>query len=376
MAGGRRISNVLIGSVLFLVVFGVIVLASASVSVSQVKFGSTYYYLNHQIIFALIPGILLAFLFSRINLALIKKWAPVFLLANLLVMTFVFLPYIGIKVGSSARWISLGMASFQPSETLKLGFILYLASWLEGRSKKKISLPKTKKDLEENFIAFLAILGLISMLLALQSDLGTLAVIFATGLLMYFFANTPFWHTIISGALVIIAILIFIVIVPYRLERVSVFLNPDEDPMGMGYQIKQSLIAIGSGKIFGLGFGMSQQKFLPHPMSDSIFAVLAEETGFIGSVILISLFLIFLWCGFEIGKQSKNKFCSLAALGISSWILIQALVNISAMMGLIPLTGIPLPFISHGGTALITELVGIGILLNISKTRQCKNEKS
>lgn len=367
MAGAKKIDYILIGAVMFLVIFGIIILASASTSVSQIKFGSTYYYLNHQIIFALIPGILLAVLFSKIKLTLLKKWAPVFLLANLLLMTFVFLPYIGIKVGSSARWISLGMASFQPSETLKLAFILYLASWLEGKSKKKIVLPKTQKDLKENLPAFLIILGLISLLLVFQSDISTLVVILTTGILIYFFANTPFWHTILLGILGVIAILIFINLSPYRSERISVFLHPDDDPMGTGYQIKQSLIAIGSGGLFGLGFGMSQQKFLPHPMSDSIFAVLAEEAGFIGSIILISLFLILLWCGFKIGKQSKNKFSYLAALGITSWILIQALVNIGAMVGVIPLTGIPLPFISHGGTALVAELIGIGVLLNISK---------
>ena len=367
MASARKIDYILMGTAALLMVFGVIILASASASVSQIRFGSTYYYLNHQITFALIPGILLAILFSKIKLTFVKKWAPAFLLVNLLLMTFVFLPQIGIRVGKAARWISLGLASFQPSEILKIAFILYLASWLEGKSKKKIALPKTQKDLKENLPAFLIILGLISLLLVFQSDIGTLVVILATGVLMYFFADTPFWDTILIGVLGIIAILIFINLSPYRLQRVSVFLHPDQDPMGMGYQIKQSLIAIGSGGLFGLGFGMSQQKFLPHPMSDSIFAVLAEEAGFVGSVILISLFLIFLWRGFKIGKESKNKFSSLTALGITSWILIQALINVGAMVGIIPLTGIPLPFISHGGTALIAELIGVGVLLNISK---------
>jgi len=354
----------------FLIVFGVIVLASASTSVSQIKFGNTYYYFNHQMIFALIPGIILAFVFSKIDLKLLKKCAPAFLLVNLVLMTFVFLPSIGIKVGKSARWISLGIASFQPSEILKLSFILYIASWMEGRSKKKFKLPKAPKDLKENLVAFIVILGLIGLLLWFQSDIGTLFVILATGFLMYFFANNPVSHTIVLGLLVIVGISLIIHFSPYRLERVLVFLNPDIDPMGSGYQIKQSLIAIGSGGIWGLGFGMSQQKLglLPHPISDSIFAVLAEETGFIGSIVLILLFLLFLRQGFKIGKQSRNKFAKLTALGITSWILIQALVNIGAMVGVVPLTGIPLPFISHGGSALVTELIAVGILLNISKT--------
>ncbi len=369
MANARKLDYILIITAILLIVFGIIVLASASTSVSQIKFGNSYYYLNHQIAFALIPGILLAIIFSKINLNILKKWAPLFLLINLVLMTLVFLPGIGIKIGKGSRWISLGIASFQPSEALKLSFILYIASWLDGKSKKKFTLPKNKKDLKENFFAFLIILGLIGLLLWFQSDIGTLFVILATGMLMYFLSNTPVSHTIIIGMLIALGFFILINFSPYHWERIKVFLNPDIDPMGSGYQLKQSLIAIGSGGIFGLGFGMSQQefRFLPHSISDSIFAVLAEETGFIGSVVLIILFLLLLWRGFIIGKKSRNKFFSLTALGVTSWILIQALVNIGAMMGIVPLTGIPLPFVSHGGTALITELVGIGILLNISK---------
>jgi len=374
MASAKKIDYPLIIITTLLVVFGIIILASASTSISQIRFGNSYYLFNHQMLFALIPGVFLAFFFSKIKLSLLKKWAPVFLLINLLVMTFVFLPYIGIKVGNAARWISLGLTSFQPSEALKLTFILYLASWLESKGRKKITLPKTQKDLKESLVAFLVIIALIGLLLALQSDIGTLVVIIAIAFLMYFFANTPFWHTILIGTIFVVGLLIVINLAPYRLQRVSVFLNPDQDPMGVGYQIKQSLMAIGSGGVFGLGFGMSQQKFLPHSISDSIFAVLAEEAGFIGSVVLILLFLLFLWRGFRIGKQSKNKFFSLTALGITSWILVQALVNIGAMVGIIPLTGIPLPFISHGGSALVTELIGVGILINISKSVKYEEE--
>ena len=158
-------------------------------------------------------------------------------------------------------------------------------------------------------------------------------------------------------------------IAPYRAARLLVFLNPETDPMGMGYQLKQALIAVGSGGIFGLGLGMSVQKFgfLPQSMADSIFAIFSEETGFIGSLILIFLFLIFFWRGFKIAKKSMDQFSKLAALGISCWIILQALINIGSMIGIIPLTGVPLPFLSYGGSALVTELIGVGILLNISK---------
>jgi len=364
---GRRCDYILVAITGFLIIFGIVVLASASTSVSLQKFGTTYYLLVHQLLLALVPGILLAFLFLKIRLSFFKKKAPFFLFLSLLLMTMVFLPVIGMKSRKAARWISLGPISFQPSEFLKLTFILYLASWLESRNR--ITSSKFKKKSKENLIAFLAIIGLITLLLVLQSDISTLGVILACAMLMYFFAKTPILHSILIVLVGMGILFALINLVPYRLERVLVFLNPETDPMGISYQIKQALIAVGSGGISGLGLGMSQQKLglLPHPISDSIFAILAEETGFIGSVILIFLFLLFLWRGYKIGKESNSLFSRLTALGITSWILIQAFVNIGSMVGIIPLTGIPLPFVSYGGSALITELAGIGILLNISK---------
>ncbi|MFH1366048.1 MAG: FtsW/RodA/SpoVE family cell cycle protein, partial [Patescibacteria group bacterium] len=204
---------------------------------------------------------------------------------------------------------------------------------------------------------------------AMQPDIGTLGIIIITGLLIYFLADTPFKHTIfiILGGCTALAILVKTA--SYRLNRFLVLFNSDLDPMGMGYQIKQALIAIGSGGIFGTGLGMSIQKFgyLPEPMADSIFACFAEETGFVGSLIIISLFLIITWFGFKIAKNAKNNFEKLTALGIIGWLSVQAFINIGAMLKILPLTGVPLPFVSYGGSALVTELTGIGILLNISK---------
>jgi len=364
----KSLDFILIGITALLITFGIVILASTSTSFIQEE-DNVYDLLKHQLLFALFPGILLAFLFStKVSLQFLKQKAHLFLLVNLILMVIVFIPKIGIKSGTASRWISLGFVSFQPSELLKLTFILYLASWLESRTKKS-SLNRAKISLRENLLSFLLILCLIAVLLLLQSDIGTLGVILATAALMYFFAETPFWHIVLVGIIVLCGFFLFIQLAPYRLERILVFLNPEKDPLGAGYQIKQALIAVGSGRIFGLGLGMSKQKFglLPHPISDSIFAILAEETGFLGSLILILLFLLFLWRGYKIGKESKNIFSKLTALGITSWILIQALVNIGSMIGVLPLTGIPLPFISYGGSALITELVGIGVLLNISK---------
>ncbi|MFC1663774.1 putative lipid II flippase FtsW [Patescibacteria group bacterium] len=369
MAKARKHPDyILIGATALLIVLGILVLGSASSLISQEKFGESYHFLNHQILFGLIPGLILAFLAFHIKLDFLKKWAPFLLLANLILLAMVFLPVIGFGTGGATRWISLGQFSFQPSEFLKLTFIFYLAAWLSGRTEK-ITSPKSKKHFSKTLIAFLAIIALISLFLILQPDISTLGIIVFTGTLMYFSAQTPLWHTVLIILMGMGGLISLIKIAPYRANRLLIFLNPETDPMGLGYQIKQSLITIGSGGLFGLGLGLSGQKlgFLPHSVSDSVFAIFAEETGFVGSLILISLFLIFLWQGFKISKSTNDKFSQLLALGITSWIVIQGFVNIGSMIGVLPLTGIPLPFISYGGSALIAELVGVGILLNISK---------
>jgi cell division protein FtsW len=246
-----------------------------------------------------------------------------------------------------------------------------LAAWLASRTPQqgKFNARQSEKNFSQTLLAFLILIGFISGLLILQSDASTLGIIILVGILMYFSSGTPFWHVILITLIGIGGFISAIRLTPYRMKRLMVFLNPETDPLGTGYQIKQALIAVGSGGIFGLGLGMSRQKFgfLPHAMSDSIFAIFSEETGFLGAVILISLFLIFLWRGFKISKKTEDKFSQLTALGISFWIILQAFVNIGAMIGILPLSGIPLPFVSYGGSALIAELIGVGILLNISK---------
>lgn len=364
-----RPDYILIGIVVILLVLGILILASVSASFSQERFGNTYYFLNRQVLW-LILGIILAFLVFKIKLDFLKKWAPILLLINLVFLAMVFLPKIGAGAGGAARWLNLGPISFQPSEFLKLTFILYLAAWLNSRtSQPKSGLKQTETNFSQTLLAFSIVIGLISLLLIFQPDISTLGVIVLVAILMYFLAGTPLWHTLLTILAGLGGLFALIKLAPYRMERLLVFLRPETDPMGIGYQIKQALIAIGSGGITGLGLGMSWQKFgfLPGAISDSIFAILAEETGFIGSLILISLFLIFLWRGFKIGRLSGDKFSQLAALGITSWIIIQAFINIGSMIGILPLTGIPLPFISYGGSALISELIGVGILLNISK---------
>jgi len=361
---------ILLATIAILIVSGIVILASVSASFSQEKFGTTYYLLKHQLLFGLIPGLILALIMYRINLSFLKKWAPVLLLINLALMVMVFLPVIGSSSEGAARWIGLSSFSFQPSELLKLTFILYLAAWLTSRTEKGVLIKKTN-EFSQTFTVFLIVVAVVSLILYFQSDVSTLVIIISVAALMYFSVNTPLWHSLLIILIGSGGLFFLIKIAPYRVNRFLVFFNPDLDPMGIGYQLKQALIAVGSGGIGGVGLGMSIQKlgFLPQIISDSIFAVFSEETGFIGSFILIFLFLMFLWRGFKIAKESQNKFLKLTALGITSWIVIQSFVNIGAMIGISPLTGIPLPFISYGGSALIVELIGVGILLNISKNK-------
>ncbi|MFH1509771.1 MAG: putative lipid II flippase FtsW [Candidatus Nealsonbacteria bacterium] len=364
----RKPDHILAGTILALLCLGLLILASVSSSYSFTRFNNTYYFLNHQLLFGLLPGLLLGYLAYRINLNKLKKYTPIFLLFTFFLMLLVFVPFLGIKAGNSARWINIGFTTFQPSELLKLTFIFYLASWLTGR-KNKDNPILGKFGISQTFMAFMVIAGIIIFILVLQSDVSTLGVIIAVGVLMYFTSGTSIRENIMILLLGTGGLISLIWLAPYRMKRILVFLNPDTDPMGIGYQLKQSLIAIGSGGLFGLGLGMSSQKlgYLPQTISDSIFAIFSEEAGFLGSFFLLALFLTFAWRGFYIAKQCSDPFLRLIAVGISSWIIIQSFVNIGAMVGVLPLTGIPLPFISYGGSALIITMIGSGILLNISR---------
>jgi cell division protein FtsW len=355
---------ILLLSIILLNIIGLIALAGASAPKALQSAGKTTYFLFHQIIFGSIPGVFLGLIFYKIDVKTLKKlsfW--LFIFAFLLTIA-VFLPKIGLELGGGRRWIRIFNFTFQPSEFLKLAFILYLAAWMT-------KMKKTKKDFSHLFLPFLTIVGLLAAVFILQPDISTFGVIVLLGAIIYFSAETPISHILLLGLIGILALSALVYLEPYRFSRLFVFLNPEADPLGQGYQIKQSLIAVGSGGLFGKGLGLSEQKFgfLPQPITDSIFAIFAEETGFIGSVVLLLLFLIFAWQGFKIAKNVNNEFLRLVAIGITSWITIQAFINIGAMIGILPLTGIPLPFLSYGGSALICELAASGLLLNISKQK-------
>lgn len=354
----------LLVTVILLSVFGLIMISSASVVLSYNNFGYNHYYLTHQFLYGFLPGMVLLFLLKKCDYHIFKKYAVFLLIATVILLFLVFIPDLGFGLKGASRWVSFGGISFQPSEIAKLSFILYLAAWMGGRNKNL-------KTVSETLLPFAAMIVIISIPLAMQPDIGTLCMIALTAVIMFFISGAKISYIFAIAFCGFAGLVALIKIAPYRMNRLMVFLHPELDPQGTGYQINQALLALGSGGLFGLGFGHSRQKFnyLPEPIGDSIFAIIGEELGMIGLVVVIVLFLVFAARGFKIASKAKDDFGKLVAVGITSWITFQALMNIAAITSLIPLTGIPLPFISYGGSALVMSLSGVGILLNISERR-------
>ncbi len=310
-------------------------------------------------------GFLALMLARAFPLAWIKRSAPYLYVATLLFTALVFVPGVGFHSGGATRWISLGFTTVQPAEFLKIGFIIVLAWWLAPRARQLT-------DPKKGVVPFVLILALPSILLLAQPNTSTTLLILATGAVMYFAAGAPGRDFGILALIALIALGTLLLARPYVLERVKTFIDPSANALTSGYQIQQSLIAIGSGGLLGRGFGQSVEKFnyLPEPDGDSVFAVFAEETGFIGAVILLALFVALAARGIVIAGHSPDLFGGLLALGFSFIIILQAFINIGAMLGIIPLTGLPLPFISHGGTALMATLVMCGLILNVAAHRK------
>ena len=311
---------------------------------------------------SLVLGFALFYATSKIPYRFWKKYALYILIASVAINLLLFIPRLTLNHGGAGRWLQFGPLSFQPSEFLKIGFIIYFAAWL-AYAKDKVTTFKM------GMLPFVVIVGILGTLLLVQSDTFTLLFIVATGLGMFIAAGGKFLHilyiVLIAGLMVGGVVLTR----PYARARVMTFLHPAADSQGAGYQIQQSLIAIGSGKLFGRGYGQSVQKFgyLPQPTDDSIFAVEAEEFGFVGSVTLILLFLLFTFRSFKIAVRTPDLFGRLLVLGIGMLVISESFANIAAMMGIIPLSGKPLLFVSHGGTALLIILATVGIIANVSK---------
>lgn len=348
--------------IIALVLFGVVFLSSASSVISFHEYNDSRYMFLKQVVGIMIGFAGMAF-FYKVDVKHLKKFALPMLIGSVITLIAVFIPGLGVEHGGAKRWIDLGPAQIQPSELLKFSLIIYLATLFEKKGHEV-------RDMYGGFIPFLILVGAMGLLIMAQPDLGTLLVLVTIASVMYFVSGAKMNHLIAMGAVGISAILILIKTSPYRMQRFLVFLNPSEHAdKASGYQVNQALIAIGSGGIIGRGFGESLQKYryLPEASTDSIFAIIAEERGFLGAASVFFLFAAFGYLGFKIAKQSSDTYTRLVAVGITSWIVFQALLNILATLSLVPLTGVTLPFISFGGTSIVMAIAASGILLNISK---------
>ncbi|MCC6934666.1 MAG: cell division protein FtsW [Candidatus Yanofskybacteria bacterium] len=343
--------------------FGLIVLSSASVVQAQKQFGSSSYYWRHQLIFGILPGLAMLWLLWRVDYRRWRSFALPGLFCALVLMILVFVPSFGVHLKGATSWLSLGVFTFQPAEVLKLALVVYLAAWLGERGDRL-------KHVRFGLVPFVLVMGFVAVLLLLQPDLGTLGIVSLLSGGMYFIAGAPLKQVFGVVAAVVILMGGMAALSPERWSRITTVFNPGADMRGAGWQLNQSLIAIGSGGMWGVGLGQSTQKlygFIPEPIGDSIFAVLVEELGWAGGMFTISLFAIFAIMMTQIARRARDGFGSLLVLGMCLWVMIQATVNMAAVTGLGPLTGIPLPFISYGGTSMVAMLAGLGIVLNVAE---------
>lgn len=362
MSKARSVPDIwIIFSTLVLLGIGVIMVYSASAVNALHDFGDSFYYLKRQLIFACL-GIVAMFVTMNINYWNWKKFAKPGLFIAFGFLILVLIPGIGVVRGGARSWLGIGALGVQPSEFMKLAMILFLALWL---SESKLDLSRFTKGLLPPLLLVFSAFGLIM----LQPDLGTGVVLVGAAMIIIYAAGMKLSH--LSGLVLagIAGLAGLILAAPYRLQRITAFLDPWADPLGAGFQSIQSLYAIGPGGLSGLGLGMSRQKYsyLPEPQTDFIFSILAEELGFIGGGAVLFLFLLLMWRGMRTAITAPDTFGSLLALGIVGLFAVQVIINIGVVIGMMPVTGITLPFISAGGSSLTLMLTSIGILLNISR---------
>lgn len=353
---------VFVGFLAILVIFGFVMLMSASSELASKTFGDSTYYLKHQIISGLIPGLLGFVIGSFLYYRWWERLAPYILIFGIVLLLLVFIPHLGLTLKGGTRWVNLGPLSFQPGEVMKLAFFIYLAAWISKSQQRG-------KSFWGGLVPFTILIGLVMLLLLMQPATSMAGLIFLTSLLIYFSSGAKVRFV---AALVLVACLGAIALVSfkaYRAERVNTFFNSERvDPLGKGYHIAQAQLAIGSGGVFGVGLGRSTTKYyLPEPMGDSIFAIIAEEFGFVGALALLTFFLAFIWQGLKIARGAPDNFGRYLVASFMCLFALQTFVNVGAISGVIPLTGVPLPFISYGGTALAVFLTMCGIVVNISK---------
>ena len=359
----KKVDKFFLIIVLILLFFGISMFISASLGILAKNEKTFFTVLFSQLILGLGLGLAGMYLCFKIDYKFWRKYSFLIFLGSILLTAAVFIPSLGVTHGGAERWLQLGLIpSFQPVEFLKFGFVIYFAAWLSW-VKGRVH------DIRFGILPFGVMIAIIALILFKQPDTKSFILITITGISMLFVSDVPVKYIfgVIFGLTFFLGSLVYFT--PYLQERVKTFINPAADSQGSSYQIQQSLIALGSGGILGRGFGQSVQKFsyLPEPQGDSVFAVLGEELGFVGACVSIFFYILFLLRGFRIANNSPDLFSGLLVSGIVILITVQSFMHIASVTGVFPLTGVPLVFMSHGGTALMIDLMAVGIVLNISK---------
>jgi cell division protein FtsW len=358
----KKVDKFFLIIVFLLLFFGIAMFVSASLGILAKNPAIFYQVIFSQLVLGLGLGLVGMYFSFKIDYKLLRNYSFLIFIGSILLTAAVFIPFLGWSHGGAERWIQLGPISFQPVEFLKFGFVIYFAAWLSWTKNRA-------QDFRFKILPFMIMIGVIAVVLLKQPDTKSFILITITGISMLFVSSVPIKY--IAGTLLGTVLLLgtLVYVTPYLQQRVKTFINPSADAQGSSYQIRQSFIALGSGGIFGRGFGQSVQKFsyLPEPQGDSIFAVLGEELGFIGSTITIFLYMLFILRGFRIANRAPDSFSGLLVYGIVILITAQSFMHIASVTGVFPLTGVPLVFMSQGGTSLMVYLMAVGIVLNISR---------
>ncbi len=351
----------LVATTIALIIIGLVVIYDASVVAAFRDFNDKFHFFTNQLVWAVV-GLFSMTFFTFFDYKRIIRLAPQIFLASIVVLLAVLLPFIGTEVLGARRWINIAGFTFQPSEFAKLAVVFY-ATYIMAKFEN------FKMRLRDTFIVYFLPILIVVLLVVVQPDLGTALVFFGITGIIYFVARAPIMHFLVAIPPLILGVIGSIMLHPYRMERIKAFLDPSYDPQGSSYHINQIIIALKSGGLFGVGLGSSRSKFefIPEVHSDAIFAVVVEELGFVGALILISIFIFLINRALTIAKNAPDFQSKVLASGIVALIATQALFNLAAIVALVPLTGIPLPFISYGGSSLLVTLTALGILLNIKR---------
>ena len=357
----KKEGKLLLLAVVLISLFGALMIYSSSYVWAEYKFNDPFKYLKSQGIF-LILGYIIMYIVSKYPYQNYKKLSNIIFGICLAMLALVLIPGIGTVRNGSRSWFGLGGFGIQPSEFTKLGLIIFTSKYLSNNEKNL-------KDIKKGVFPILGVLLLVFGLIMLEPDFGTGVVIVMTIIVLLFVSGVKMNFFIKVGVLGLIGVVVLIIIAPYRMQRIISFLNPWSDPLGSGFQIIQSLYAIGPGGLLGLGLGNSIQKhfYLPEPQTDFIFSIISEEFGFMGVLIVSTLFIIIITSGFKIAMNCEDKFGKYLAFGITFGLAFQTLLNLMVVTGLIPVTGVTLPFLSYGGSSLLISLISMGVLFNISK---------